>query len=344
MIEIRINEGDAGQRSDKYLIRLLPGASKSLIYKQIRKKNITLNGKKMDGREKLVAGDKMQLFFSEETYKKFLSATNDDELKNICAIATKAYGQLNGIDIIYEDNNIILMNKPAGVLSQSVAGNEPSLNEWLIGYLLSNGFIDIDSISHFKPSVLNRLDRNTSGIVIGSKSLLGAMTISEMLKERTLDKYYLAYVLGELNGNGRLEGYHVKDNLVNKVLIKEKLDENDNPDEYDRVITEYKSIKSFNHDRLSFVSLLEVKLVTGKSHQIRAHLASIEHPIIGDIKYGNKKHDKALFSLHINNQLLHAYKLIFSDKMPEGMDNLSGKCFECKMPDSWSIVDGYMEK
>lgn len=343
MIEVVITNADVDQRADKYIIRLLPGASKSLIYKQIRKKNITLNGKKMDGSEKLNSGDTLQFFFSDETYVKFQSPEISDEINLVASTAKKAYEELKDISVIYEDDNIILMNKPMGVLSQSAVNNEYSLNEWLIGYLLDKGAATLSSLLSFKPSVLNRLDRNTSGIVIGSKSLIGATKISQMLKDRTGHKYYLTYVSGTLSGSDTLEGYHIKDSNINKVDIKKELDASDNPKDYDHVITRYKVIRNINSNRLGEVSLLEVELVTGKSHQIRAHMASIGHPILGDRKYGDRKLERSLFSLDIKNQMLHAYKIVMPDDLGEAMSNIAGKSFVCKAPAYWRKIDGNME-
>jgi len=334
MIEIRIKSSDSEQRSDKYLMRLLPGAGKGLIYKQMRKKNITLNGKKMDGSEKLKPDDVIRLFFSDESYKKLCQSPDVNNKANNFDHYLAVYNKYK-IDILYEDENIIILNKPAGLLSQGAATNDDSLNDWLIGYLLKSNFITKEGLSSFKPSVLNRLDRNTSGLVIGSKSLIAAITISRLLKERSIHKYYLTIVMGSLKGEGRLEGFHIKDSKNNRVAIKDNLDENDDPKDYDRVITEYRNLKCFNNDKIGKLSLLEVKLITGKSHQIRAHLSSIGHPILGDIKYSSKKLEPVYKALNINSQLLHAYKIEFPDGLTNDMEKLSGKVIECSMPNTW---------
>ena len=344
MIEITIDAANSKQRVDKYINRTLPGASKSLIYKQIRKKNITLNGFKMSGNEILQIGDTIQFFFSDETFKKFSSDIDLSEFNDVIELANKAYLSIKDIDVIYEDDNIILMNKPVGVLSQSAFSNELSLNEWLLGYLLNNSAIKVQGLASFKPSVLNRLDRNTSGIVIGSKSLLGANIFSRMLKDRSLDKYYLTYVAGEFTDEVTLDGYHHKDENHNLVTIKKSLGPNDNPDDFNEIRTSFKPLKVIRHNLLGDITLLEVKLITGKSHQIRAHLSSIGHPILGDNKYGDNKVNRNVFSLNIHNQLLHAYKLVIPDNMPEGMENLSLKIFTCNPPTEWRRIDGDLEK
>ncbi len=345
MIEITIDAANSKQRADKFITRTLPGASKSLIYKQIRKKNITLNGSKMTGSETLNIGDTIQFFFSDDTYNKFVNAVDLSQFDGIVNLSKRAYESIiKGVSVIYEDKNIILMNKPVGVLSQSSASNECSLNEWLIGYLIDTKQLTVAELPSFKPSVLNRLDRNTSGIIIGSKSLLGANIISKMLKDRTLDKYYLTYVCGKMDKQLTLSGYHHKDAINNIVTIKNTLEANDNPDDYDEIHTSFKPIRVVSNNRIGDITLLEVKLITGKSHQIRAHLASIGHPIVGDHKYGDSKLNRSIFSLNINNQMLHAYKLVIPDNMPEGMDNLSNKVFTCNPPAEWRKIDGNLEE
>ena len=332
MIEIIIDAADSMQRVDKYLLRQLPGAGKSLIYKQIRKKNITLNGAKMTGQEKLAKGDILQLYFADETYEKFREPLYNELNEKTLALCDKAYETLDGIKAVYEDENILVLNKPMGILSQQATPNDMSLNEWAIGYLHNKGEVDARSLAHFKPSVLNRLDRNTSGMVIVGKTLLGSNTCSELIRNRKIEKYYLTMVMGKLEGSRTLFGYHIKDGRINKAEIKDNLLPGENENDYDLVETRYRSIKTMKQERLGDISLLEVELVTGKSHQIRAHMAHIGHPVVGDTKYGDKKYERALFSMGIKNQLLHSYKLVFPKKLPEGMRALSEKVLVC-MPE-----------
>ena len=332
MIEIIVDAADSMQRVDKYLIRQLPGAGKSLIYKQIRKKNITLNGSKMSGQEKLAKGDTIQLYFADETYEKFREPLYNELNEKTLALCDKAYETLTGIRVVYEDENILVLNKPMGILSQQAIENDMSLNEWAIGYLHNNGTVDARSLAHFTPSVLNRLDINNSGMVIVGKTLLGSNTCSELIRNRKIEKYYLTMVMGKLEGSRTLFGYHVKDGRINKVEIKDNLLPGENENDYDLVETKYRSIKTMKQERLGDISLLEVELVTGKSHQIRAHLSHIGYPIVGDMKYGDKKYERALFSMGIKNQLLHSYKIVFPKKLPEGMHALSEKVLVC-MPE-----------
>ncbi len=348
MIELVINAKDELQRVDKYIMRVLPGAGKSLIYKQIRKKNITLNGKKIDGSEKLKSGDKLQLFFSEATYEKFKNPEMSDTYnayERALEQGRIAYtDKIQNIEIVYEDENVIFMNKPQGILTQADDKNLYSLNEWLIGYLESKGEISLSTMSSFKPSVLNRLDRNTGGLVAGSKSIKGAIVLSDSLKNRTCHKYYLTYVSGALSGEGTLKGYHRKNTASNKVIIKREPEAKDNPDDYDEVITKYKVLRNIKQKNLSDISLLEIELITGKSHQIRAHLSSIGHPIIGDYKYGDKNGQEMLKKQGINGQMLYAYKFVMPDNMPGEMSDLSGKIITCNVPENWRNIDGNLEK
>ena len=200
---ITVTENEAGQRLDKLLQKYLNEAGKGFIYKMLRKKNITLNGKKADGSEKLVCNDEVKLFLSDETIEKFSSVQ-----------ITKASTNL---DIIYEDNNVMILNKPAGMLSQKAKESDISMVEYIINYLLDSNQMTKEQLRSFKPSVCNRLDRNTSGIIVAGKSLLGLQEMSKLLKERTMHKYYYCIVNGRLDKKCHLKGYLVKNEKTNKV-------------------------------------------------------------------------------------------------------------------------------
>ena len=201
MKEIVIGNNEQGKRLDAFLAGYLPNASKGFIYKMLRKKNITLNGKKAEGTEKLKKDDSIKIFFSDETFEKFRPNSGSAISKQFEFKALKALGEL---EIIYEDANILLVNKPAGVLSQKSQKEDISLNDWLIEYLLKKGDITASELETYKPSICNRLDRNTSGLVICAKSLFGARTMNGMLKDRTLDKYYRTIVSGKVSDSSRL--------------------------------------------------------------------------------------------------------------------------------------------
>ena len=215
--------------------------------------------------------------------------------------------KLNGLKVIYEDEDILAASKPINMLSQKADPDDISANERLLGYLIGIGALTLDEYKNFKPSVCNRLDRNTSGIILMGKSLSGLQKLSEDLRKRTIKKYYMAWVCGNVSDEMLIEGYLTKDAATNKVLIS------DDPISAGsaHIKTEYRPVK-----KLSDRTLLEVHLITGKSHQIRAHLASIGHPIIGDYKYGDRKiNDKYKEQYGIKSQLLHAQRVVFEDGM-----------------------------
>lgn len=320
MIEIIIKENEAGQRLDKYLAKILVKASSSFYYKMLRKKNITLNNKKADGKEKLVKGDCVKFFLSEETFAKF-SKSDNDNYTSICIPTT--------FNVIYEDKDILLVNKPAGLLSQKAKITDTSLNEYVIAYLIKSGQLLEEDLATFKPSICNRLDRNTSGIVICGKTLKGLQQMNESIKNRSLQKFYVTLVKGALKSPIHLEGYLKKDEIVNKVSLQKEAEQGSVF--ISTVITPLTEIQLKNQT----VTLTEVCLITGKTHQIRAHMASIGHPIIGDYKYGTRAYnDEIKKEFNISHQLLHAYKLVMP-ALPAPFEHLSGKQFKAKLPESF---------
>jgi 23S rRNA pseudouridine955/2504/2580 synthase len=315
-------QNEAGQRLDKLLAKILNNAPKSFIYKMLRKKNIVLNGKKADGSERVALNDEIKLFLSEETIAKFTKETN--LLADTTAVE-------KALDIIYEDSHIVVINKPLGLLSQKADKNDISMVEYLISYLLSTKYMDEQQLQSFKPGICNRLDRNTSGLLIAGKSLLGLQEMSRILKERELDKYYLSIIKGKLDSKKRIEGYLIKDKERNRVHVYPKEREGA---EY--ICTEYEPLQ-YSQD--GQYTMLQVKLVTGRSHQIRAHLASIGHPIIGDFKYGDPKINHNMKkSFGLSHQLLHSHRLVFPNLEGE-FSYLSGKEFTAQVPDLFNSIE-----
>ena len=311
MKEFIINENEAGQRFDKYLGKLLREAPKSFFYKMLRKKNITLNGGRATGNEKLSTGDHVKLFLSDETFGKFAGVQET---------VARAHQKL---DIVYEDDNILLINKPVGMLSQPADDKEPSLVEFLTGYLLESGAVTEASLHTFRPSVCNRLDKNTSGIIAGGKSLAGLQELSELFHDRTVHKEYLCVVNGVLKERKHIKGYLYKDTKLNKVTIYRQKEKDAQPIE-----TVYEPLGDNGR-----VTLLKVGLITGRTHQIRAHLASEGHPLAGDTKYGQESFNRRCREKYqLKHQLLHAFRLSFPDGMDGRLSNLSGKCFEAPLP------------
>ena len=326
MYQHQIQENEAGQRFDKFLKKFLPHCSDGFLYKMMRKKNITLNGRKATGKEKLAREDTVCFFFKEETLQTFIGK-NDDKMKEY----QNACHSIGEIPVLFENRHILAAAKPAGVLTQKAKDTDVSLNEWLIGYLLATKVVNEDSLHTFKPSVCNRLDRNTSGLVICAKTLAGAQEMARLLKSRELHKYYRLLVKGQITESARLEGCLVKDRTNNKVKIHRP-----EPAENitgDRIITYYQPIKS-RPDR----TLLEVELITGKTHQIRAHLASIGHPLIGDYKYGDRAvNEKYHKKYQVNAQLLHACRIEFPLLQGEFAD-LSGVVIEAELPSVFTEI------
>lgn len=309
MRELMFQE-DAGQRLDKYLQKYLKLAPKSFLYRMLRKKNIVLNGKKADGSEKLKQGDVIRLYLSDETLEKF---REED----------RSYPVWPDLEIVYEDRQVLMVNKPAGMLSQKAAPEDVSLNEYLVGYLLAGGQVTRESLAGFTPGVCNRLDRNTSGLVIGAKTLGAAQEIGRLLKERQAGKYYLALVKGTIRRGERIRGWLVKDRKKNQVTVSRKPAEGGAPIE-----TAYEPLASNGA-----MTLLKVELVTGKTHQIRSHLAGTGHPLAGDGKYGDATFNRYFRERYrLNSQFLHSWKIEFP-AMDAPFDALSRRTVTAEPPE-----------
>ena len=294
MKEINITEKDENQRIDKYLMKYFNKAPKSFIYKMLRKKRIKCNNRRIEGNEILKNGDILQMYISDDTMFTFM------EKKHI-NIAKKSF------DIVYEDDNVIFVSKPSGLLTHSEKiSDKDTLIDQILYYLYQKGeyIPSVDSV--FTPAVCNRLDRNTSGIVIAGKNLMSVQELNKAILNNNISKKYITIVFGKLKKNDfKIKSYILKDNINNKSYIF---------DEYrvgsKEIITKYNVL---DYNKVSNYSLLEVELITGKSHQIRAQLSYIGNPIIGDKKYGNKivnNYFKEKYGL--NNQFLHAYKLVLN--------------------------------
>ena len=316
MKELTIGRNDAGQRFDKYLFKLLSQAPDGFVYKMLRKKNIVLNGKKSTGSEKTCEGDIVKLFLSDETFEKFKGPASRTHSASSVSKKTVIMPE-----VIYEDADVLFINKPAGILSQPDSSGAVSVVDMVRSYLSEKGF---DS-GLFNPTVCNRLDRNTSGLIMCALSLPGAQALSETIKDRAFSKEYLCIVSGRMEGEGMITGYIDKDEKTNTVTVT-NLPEKDCPQERCRyglfAKTGYKVLSSE-----SDCSLLLVKLYTGRTHQIRAHMASIGHPVIGDTKYGDRAINaryKAQYG--VTSQLLHAYRVTFPEELKE-LRNIAGRSF-----------------
>ena len=280
MKEIIVNKDSANQRLDKFLAKYLNAAPKSFIYKMLRKKNIKLNSAKAQGLEILAESDTIQIFMADETINKFRSEKKVE--------LHSAY-----IDIVFEDENILICNKPRGLLTHPGASSDnDTMLSRILAYLYKKGEYDTSVESVFTPGLCNRLDRNTTGIIVCAKTLKAAQQLNKAISSRESEKFYKAIVIGEINSKGALEGYLTKDKKNNIATISDSGEKS--------VLTEYTPICAKNG-----YSLLKIKLITGRSHQIRAHLSDTGHPILGDGKYGGKKDKEPSF------QMLHSQGIKF---------------------------------
>lgn len=314
MKEIRIGKNQCGQRLDKFLQKYLTEAPKSFLYKMLRKKNIKRNGRRAEGSEILCEGDILTLFLSDETLEKFSGGRGEKDAARFQGEGKALVFRRESppLDILYENEHIALINKPAGMLSQKAAAGDVSLVEYFLEYT-GGGEMG------FRPGICNRLDRNTSGIVIGGKTLCGLQCMSELLRERKIEKYYLAIVHGVMEQKGIRQAWLKKDKKTNQVEI---LGEDTPGASY--IKTGYEPLVS---DGIN--TLVRIRLYTGKTHQIRSHLASLGHPILGDRKYG-----EGMSGSQIKRQLLHAYELKFPVMKGEFPD-LSEKVFRAELPEDF---------
>ena len=366
MREVIISEREEGQRLDRYLEKYMPDAPKSFFYKMMRKKNIVLNGKKVSGSERIQTVDQIKLFLADETIEGFRSGKKAREVDLGAQHLSQAKRPTNGaqhlsqakrptngarqmpqakrlekgarqgkielqqghydrnlppLQIVYEDAQFLVVNKPVGVLSQKADRNDRSIVEQITDYLADNAADDT-----FRPGICNRLDRNTSGLIVAGKTVRALQDMNKRFKERTICKYYLCVVHGSVSKKQYLKGYLEKDSRTNKVTVRQQPGPNSVP-----IATEYLPLQQGMYQGESF-TLLQVHLITGKSHQIRAHLASIGHPLVGDVKYSTKR--ASAFDreqLHQRVQLLHAWQLIFTAHGKEYV-------WKAELPDNFAQV------
>ncbi|MDO4333505.1 MAG: RluA family pseudouridine synthase [Eubacteriales bacterium] len=312
MRQVVIGPNEAGQRLDKFLHKYMKEAPSGFFYKMMRKKNIVLNGAKCSGNEKLKEGDFVKFFLAEETLEKFGALSGCPAETDEYESAFAAFGLL---PVVYEDRHMLAVNKPAGILSQKAKPSDLSLNEWLIGYLLKKRETDPAKLATFRPSVCNRLDRNTSGLVLCGKSLEGTQLLTQAIRERSVRKFYRLFVKGRLTKEEILCAWLKKDAKSNQVQILDHFEPGGEP-----IKTGIRPLQSGLLPGGMPVTYAEAELFTGKTHQIRAHLASIGHPLLGDLKYGEKRINEVCTKFGVKNQMLHAYRVEFPDsfKEPDG--------------------------
>ena len=319
MKKITINKNDAENRLDKFINKCFPNIPSSLLYKYIRKKRIKVNGKKKDIAYRLKENDILELYINDELLEKpntisdFKSASKD-------------------IEILYEDNNIIIINKQAGLI---VHPDNDIKVDCLINriknYLFTKGEFNPNDENSFAPSLVNRIDRNTSGIVVAAKNAESLRILNLKMKERELHKKYICILCGKLKKDSEiLKAFLDKNSSENKVYISSKR-KNQN---YKTILTKYTAI-----DKSRRFTLAEIDLLTGRTHQIRAHMAYIGYPLLGDGKYGINKINR---EMGYKYQALCAYKLKFNFKDKDNiLGYLNEKEFQINMDKIWFVEDFY---
>lgn len=322
MKEIRITKNEENQRLDKFLLKYMNKASKGFLYKMLRKKRIKYNGGRAEGSELLKAGDTLQLYLAEETISSFMEEKTVAEAKRHFAI-------------VYEDDDILVVNKPAGLLTHpEKSSDKDTLIDQILYYLYQKGQYLPEADSSFTPALCNRLDRNTSGIVIAGKTLKGVQAVNEAIRSHKLDKYYLTLVAGEIREAGEITAYLKKDEEKNQVRVSKREGSGK------KTMTKYRPLACAKG-----YTLLEIHLITGKTHQIRAHMQSIGHPVVGDRKYGSEhSNQKFREEYALSNQFLHAIRVEWKEK--DGpLGYLYGKEMTALLPKTLQeICDGLFGK
>ncbi len=313
MKEFIVNRNDAGQRLDKFVSKTVPRLPQSLMYKAIRSKRIKLNGKRAEISVRLCEGDAVQMYINDEFFGADSCSDTGNEFMSVPSV----------LDIVYEDNNILLIDKKCGtVVHEDDEGTADTLINRVKRYLYDKGEYDPAAENSFAPALCNRLDRNTGGIVIAAKNAEALRILNQKIKDREIEKYYLCITAGvPPKKHDTITAYLEKNADTNTVSISDRKTSANKT-----IVTEYSVLKTNGK-----LSLLEIKLHTGRTHQIRAHMAHIGCPLLGDGKYGINRINK---EYKIKKQALYSYKLRFVFSSDSGcLEYLDGR--EFKVPEVW---------
>ena len=318
MKELRVNPNDAGQRLDRFVSKAVPLLPESLLQKYIRLKRIKVNGKDAKRDVRLQTGDLLQLYINDEFFEK------PREENSYLKVGTPK------LSIVYEDENILLADKKPGVLCHSAgAWDYNTLIANIQAYLAQKGEWRPREENSFAPALCNRIDRNTGGIVIAAKNAEALRILNDKIRDREIEKYYLCAVQGRPRPpEGRLENYLFKDAQKNQVFVKAKPEPGAKT-----AVTEYKLLRSKGP-----LSLVECRLLTGRTHQIRVQMAHAGWPLLGDGKYGRERFNK---NYEEKGQALYSYKLRFDFPTDAGiLEYLRGREFQVEKVD---FVEKYFE-
>lgn len=316
MVTVKINENEGGQRLDRFLKKYLKTAPLSYIYRMIRK-DVKLNGKRASKETILNVGDELTLYIKSEKLDEFTATPEKKKAK-------KDFG------VIYEDENILIADKPRGLLTHGDSTEKKNtLANQVLNYLYEKGDYNPATEKTFAPAPANRLDRNTSGLVVFGKSFGGLKELNRLIRNRNgIDKYYLTIVYGQLSKELFLKDKMIKDSQKNKVKVVDM--KSSTGSLMETVVRPLETGGEY--------TLVEIKLITGRTHQIRAHLKKAGYPVIGDKKYGNSRINGIMLNKYgLNSQFLHAYKLLFNENDGE-LAYLNNKSFEAPLPPKFKTI------
>ncbi len=362
MREIKITANDAGRRLDRFIRKYMKNATLGEIYKLIRK-DIKVDGKRRSESYILNEGEVLSLYIADDVLAKLTASQDDAHSRSRSSTNPASPRVKKQFRIIYEDDQILVADKPFGLLTHGDSSEKKNhLANQVKDYLIEIGSYNPMSEKIFSPAPANRLDRNTTGLVLFGKTSAALKALNQLIRDDGIDKYYMTIVHGSITEEMTLRGSLTKDESSNTVAVHGVTVDRHRHDNHSsaasgeglEIITECMPLEIIRcGNGADSVTLLMVRLVTGRSHQIRAHLASIGHPVLGDTKYANRE-ARTLNNLlrdkcGLATQLLHAYRLEFGEDIgeaagTEAIAHLAGKCFEARLPQTFDRVIDTLKK